>query len=419
MQQSSEKHSMDKTVFAEHLAKAYAHLYDLVDLRSQPLLSILAPDPALSRKEKAWKMHHILLDVISELKPESQADAFARQRRRYNLMMLRYVKGLDPSAVAEQLLISRRHYYREHNIAIEIIADILWHRYMMLNTSTEAPSRSNTEEDLAELSRMELFRLETARLATANRHARIKGVVAGVLPLLQNILEKHENTLDFVVPNSFPSAAVAPHFLKQILLSVLSFLIGNVHQARIEGAAIIEDGAIHLWLNTVPDTAIRAESGMDVQERLTMLSEFGSISGARIRPFYAGTTVKGFDIELPIAQRTVLVIDDNRDILELFSRYLSVNHYHVVTVQDAEEALPLARKIHPYAITVDLMMPGQDGWDLLQTLLNHPETEDVPIIVCSVLKQKELALSLGATAFLEKPITEQSLLSVLGALEED
>ena len=84
-----------------------------------------------------------------------------------------------------------------------------------------------------------------------------------------------------------------------------------------------------------------------------------------------------------------------------------------MTTQIPEEALDLACKLQPYAISVDLMMPGLDGWDLLQTLLNHPETTNVPIIICSVLKQKELALSLGAAAFLGKPINEKSLLSVL------
>jgi CheY-like chemotaxis protein len=115
-------------------------------------------------------------------------------------------------------------------------------------------------------------------------------------------------------------------------------------------------------------------------------------------------------------QHTVLVIDDNEDILTLFHRYLSLHHYQVVTASSAAEALSLAQQLQPFAITLDLMMPDQDGWDLLQTFLNHPGISATPIIVCSVLRQKELALSLGATAFLEKPVSEEALLAVLAAL---
>ena len=126
-----------------------------------------------------------------------------------------------------------------------------------------------------------------------------------------------------------------------------------------------------------------------------------------------------FEIRLPTnAHRTVLVVDDNEDVLELFQRYLSPHQYRVVTAQTAEKALGLAVRLRPDTITLDLMMPEQDGWDLLQALLNRADTCHIPIIVCSVLKQKELALSLGATAFLKKPVTEQELLSTLRALEE-
>ena len=63
-------------------------------------------------------------------------------------------------------------------------------------------------------------------------------------------------------------------------------------------------------------------------------------------------------------------------------------------------------------------MPDQDGWDVLQTLANQPETRHIPVIVCTVLSAKELALSLGAAFFLEKPITEKALISTLRMLDE-
>jgi len=126
----------------------------------------------------------------------------------------------------------------------------------------------------------------------------------------------------------------------------------------------------------------------------------------------------GFELALPIAERTVLVVDDNEDVLELFRSYLQPHRYRVVTVRSAREVLDIARETQPYAITLDLMMPGQDGWDVLQTLLNQPETRSIPVIVCTVLRQKELALSLGAAAFLAKPVSESALLSALESLEE-
>lgn len=98
-------------------------------------------------------------------------------------------------------------------------------------------------------------------------------------------------------------------------------------------------------------------------------------------------------------------------------RYLSANHYQTVVARTAAEALDRLRQVQPYAIVLDLMMPGQDGWDLLQILLSRPETQQVPVIVCTVLKQKDLALSLGAAAFLEKPVSEQALVDALAALQ--
>ena len=116
------------TEFVEQLSDAYDHLYDLVYLRTHPLADLLLPNLGLRRKEKAWRLHKILLDVINELDPGPQAPVFSREWRRHRLMILRYEDGLDPQSVANELAISRRHYYREHDVAIQAVARILWDR---------------------------------------------------------------------------------------------------------------------------------------------------------------------------------------------------------------------------------------------------------------------------------------------------
>jgi CheY-like chemotaxis protein len=155
------------------------------------------------------------------------------------------------------------------------------------------------------------------------------------------------------------------------------------------------------------------------EERLQGLQEMAELGGIRVTPqgTESGPEITGFEFLLPIAEHTVLVVDDNEDVLKLYQRYLHSSGYRVATAQTSEEALTLARQIRPDAITLDLMMPEQDGWDLLQRLLHQPDTHHIPIIVCTVLKQKALALSLGATTFLEKPVSRQALLSALQLLE--
>ena len=116
----------------------------------------------------------------------------------------------------------------------------------------------------------------------------------------------------------------------------------------------------------------------------------------------------------------MLVVDDEPSIRETLNVYLNhVGIRDVRTAHDGKTALDLLVQEHYDYVFMDLMMPDRDGWDLLQTLVNHPETGHIPIIVCTVLKQKAMALSLGAAAFLEKPVTERELLAALRALEEE
>ena len=110
---------------------------------------------------------------------------------------------------------------------------------------------------------------------------------------------------------------------------------------------------------------------------------------------------------------TVLMIDDNADALQLLQRYLSNSRYHFVGTQDPQRGLAMAEEQAPQIIVLDVMMPERDGWTVLGQLREHPKTHDIPVIVCSILSQEQLALTLGAAQFLRKPVTRQALLSAL------
>lgn len=410
---------LSKAEFIEQLTDAYDHLYDLVYLRTHPLTGILIPDAGLHRKEKAWQLHHVLLDVINELDPGPQAPVFSREWRRHRLMILRYEDGLDPQSVANELAISRRHYYREHEAAINAIASVLWNRYTTRPAASDQVAATAVERQEAP-SRLEMLRLEAARVTQPRHYACIDDVIQGVLSLLQDMLRQHNLDISLAIPESPPGVSVDRILLRQILLGIMGYLTERTESATIRLTTQFEASTVYLSLTMDPPTSFHPASREEMEERLSAFEEMAALSCVQILPIKAGCSIIGFEIQLPtIPRRTVLVVDDNEDVLELFQRYLLSNGYSVVTAQTAHDALALARRLEPHAITVDLMMPDQDGWDLLQTLLNQSETSHIPIIVCSVLKQKDLALSLGASFFLEKPFTERTLLSALEALEQD
>ncbi|MGH2457489.1 MAG: response regulator, partial [Chloroflexota bacterium] len=123
------------------------------------------------------------------------------------------------------------------------------------------------------------------------------------------------------------------------------------------------------------------------------------------------------ELVLPTSQQpTVLIVDDNPGMRRLMRRYLTGRSYLVLEAPNAADALRLASEVQPDAVTLDLMMPTTDGWELLQALRSQPRTREIPIVVCSVLKERDLALSLGAADFLAKPISRDALLQALSAV---
>jgi CheY-like chemotaxis protein len=129
--------------------------------------------------------------------------------------------------------------------------------------------------------------------------------------------------------------------------------------------------------------------------------------GGPLEPFLARAL-------LPAGEQTVvLVIDDNADTLRLLERYLEGSRYRFAGTRDPQQAVSLAEEVAPRIIILDVMLPGVDGWELLGRLREHPKTGGVPIVVCTILPQERLALTLGAVAFMRKPVSQLLLLAVL------
>jgi len=108
----------------------------------------------------------------------------------------------------------------------------------------------------------------------------------------------------------------------------------------------------------------------------------------------------------------VLVIDDDAAARDLMERYLKKDGFAVQTCASGREGLALARRLSPIAITLDVLMPGMDGWDVLKTLKADPQLADIPVIMNSMVDDRSTGYVLGATEYLTKPI-DRDQLSVL------
>src|SRR3984885_10257340 len=108
----------------------------------------------------------------------------------------------------------------------------------------------------------------------------------------------------------------------------------------------------------------------------------------------------------------ILVVDDDITARELIASYLSPD-YRIAMAESGEAAVKQARRLRPDAITLDVMMPGGNGFEILAALRIAPETANVPIIIVSIVDQKQVGFALGAVDYLIKPIRKRTLLETM------
>lgn len=117
--------------------------------------------------------------------------------------------------------------------------------------------------------------------------------------------------------------------------------------------------------------------------------------------------------ELDASKLPVLVVEDNREALFIYEKYLKGTGFQVVPAQDLKQARRALEQFRPVAIVLDVLLQGEHSWQLLQDLKQNSSTRDIPVFVVTVVENEAKAMALGATAFHAKPIDRAWLLAQL------
>ena len=304
--------------------------------------------------------------------------------------------------------------------------------------------RNNTDRltmlvnDLLDISRM-----ESGRMALSPEVVRIDGLVGQVIVAMEARAVERGLTLRSCVPPALPAVVADPDRVVQILTNLVANAINyTLASGEVIVSARAHGDEVHV---SVSDTGIgiasedqekvfgrffRADDPV-VQDTpgtglgLPIVRALVEMHGGRVWVDSEPGEGSMFTFTLPAVEarrvaRTgegaepvpakVLVIEDDPDIATLIQLHLSRDGRGVLIARRGDEAIEMAQRERPDLITLDIMLPDVDGFTVLDELKSNPATQDIPVVVVSVLPDRGECLRLGAVDYVTKPIDEQRLL---------
>ncbi len=388
---------MDFESFRQAVQDALIHLHD-PDFQPHPLLYV-ATGSDLSGGPAA--VQACILRAIESLKPEVGVPRSSRAWREYQTLMHRFVLGLSVEESAERLFLARRTLQRAQREAVLALSRQLWGARPMREPAPPAET-PGVASDWRTQAQQELASLQMDARAPSTE---VASVVRDVLEMGTLLTGRPEIVTQqgFVQPDLV--AGVHPSALKQMLVTAVRRVAAHARgPITIYGG--LEDGQARVTLTAVYD-ASRPPS------EAALVGDILLPAGASTEVHLKEDTVF-LSLRLPSPDAlTVVVLDDNPDIVHFYRRCVAGSAYRITEAPSANDLFELVGRMPVHAIVLDIMLPDVDGWKLLMRLYEDPHTRTIPVVVCTVVREEELALSLGAAAYLAKPVSPQQFVATL------
>ncbi len=385
--------------FLGQVKDALEHLHDLAYLQQHPLTQSPALATGSSSVAAAQRLRAAIADAIEALSPRKGASFRYPHARVYNMLTLHYVDRLTIREAANELGVSTRQADRDLRQGEQGVAALL--RDRLARPAPQTPDVSQTSSLQAEIA------LLSVRMRPTDLPVLLRRCQEAVKPLAA------ERDLRVVIELRAEPLLVStdPLLAEQVLLTVISRALSQA-----------EPGVLRLTVESTDDRATmtlrffldpRAANTLIVDAVVTELAEQ---LRWEVTQRDAEDGARCVVIQAALSGPLVLVIDDNEGLVSLLQRYLTDQACRVVVATTGAEGLRLALELHPAAIVLDIMMPDMHGWAVLQELRAHRQTAQIPVIICSVINNPDLARALGAAMFLPKPVRQDDILAALAQL---
>jgi CheY-like chemotaxis protein len=389
--------------FKNELHSALLHLHSADYQFPAQLCMVLGCD-----NEEINSVQSRLIQWVRTLAPAQNISQESRTKQLYDVLHQRFVLGLTQEESAHNLYMSTRTLQRIQRNAIHLLARRIWDFYQ----SHAVPDRNNNPQNLTPDTwetqvQQELDSLQqNITEATCDLQTAIRGVLriaaeSEYRPSVSLIVEG--------VPENC-NVKLHPSVTEQVILMALMALEQVINSGEIAIEVVVTGAYAKVVLrgSPVPD---------GVELNLAFAQELLAAQSGELILNSTANELK-VTLHLPRTQRssgryTVLVVDDNADLVTLYATYCIDTAFDVIHVRHGNYLFERVAEMHPDVIFLDVLLPDVNGWQLLMDLQNTPETRHIPVVVCSIITDEQMALNLGAVLYLKKPVWRQSFLNAL------